>query len=159
MAGWSILLAVFWSMAALLVFAVYIECFVLHGWDAGRVAVTLGTAALTFVAIRAALDVRIWIRPFWSNLLEIDETGIRLLIEGEGEFRAAWPEIQSIAHETHTATTGGYWPFPYRVNDYIVSTARGPLTFTSMDIPGAKRAAREIAGVIHAAAGSSASSR
>jgi hypothetical protein len=34
---------------------------------------------------------------------------------------------------------------PYRVEEYIISTACSPLTFTSVDIPRARRAAREIA--------------
>lgn len=154
MAGWRLMLAAFWSMAALLAIALFVEIFVLHGWDAGRVAVTFATALLTFGAARAALGAHAWIRPFWTNLVEIDETGIRLRIAGEGEIRVAWPEIGSIKHENRTATTGGFWPIPYRVDDYIVSTTRGPLRFTSMDIPRAKRAAREIAETIGSGAGS-----
>lgn len=144
MAGWRLMLAVFWSMAALLAIALFAECFVLHGWDAGRAGVTLATGVLTFAAVKAALGLHAWIRPFWTNLLEIDETGVLLRILGQSDMRVAWPEIGSIKHETHMESTQGFWPFPYRVEDYIVSTARGPMRFTSMDIPAAKRAAREI---------------
>jgi hypothetical protein len=142
--GWGLMLAAFWSMAALLAVSLFVECFVLRGWDIGRAGVTVATAVLTFAAVRAALSAHKWVRPFWSNRLEIDEAGVRLSIQGEGDVRVAWPEIQSIRHERRTETTNGFWPFPYLVDDYIVSTARGPLNFTSMDIPGAKRAAREI---------------
>jgi hypothetical protein len=145
MAGWHLTLGAFWSMAALLAVALFIECFVLHGWDAGRAGVTLATGLLTFAAVRMALGVQAWIRPFRTNLVEIDETGIRLRLEGEAEIRVAWQDVRSIKIEKRTATTGGFWQFPYRVEEYIISTACGPLTFTSVDIPRARRAAREIA--------------
>jgi hypothetical protein len=144
LAGWRLMLAGFWAMAAILAVSLFIECFVLRGWDIGRAGVTLATVVLTFATIRAALSAHKWVRPFWANLLEVGEDGIHLRLQGEGGVRVAWPEILSIRHERRTAATNGFWPFPYRVDGYIVSTTRGPLSFTSMDIPGAKRAAREI---------------
>lgn len=149
--GWRLMLAAFWSMAAILAVSLFIECFVLRGWDIGRAGVTVATAVLNFAAVRAALNAHKWVRPFWTNLLEIDEAGIRLRIQGEDDVRVAWPEIQSMRHERRTVTTNGFWPIPFRVDRYIVSTARGPLSFTSMDIPGAKRAAREIEDAIASA--------
>jgi hypothetical protein len=144
LAGWRLMLATFWLMAAILAVSLFIECFVLRGWDIGRAGVTIATAVLNFAVIRAALSAHKWVRPFWTNLLEIGEAGIRLRLQGEGDDRIAWPEILSIRHERRTVATNGFWPFPVRVDEYVVSTARGPLSFTSMDIPGAKRADRKI---------------
>lgn len=144
MAAWHLGLVAFWAMAVVLTLALFVELFGLHGWNWERVGVTVGTALVTFASIRGARDLRAWIRPLGTNLLEIGDGGIHLRIESEGEIRIAWPEISGIRFEKRMATTGGMWPIAYRVDDYVLTTARGPLSFTSMDIPGANRAAREI---------------
>jgi hypothetical protein len=144
MAGWRLAMSAFWAVSAVLVFALYAELFGLHGWDWGRAGVTAGTAAITYAAIRAAWDLRAWIRPFRTNRLEIDDSGMQLRIADRGEVRLAWPDVAGLRHEQRTETTGGFWPMPYRVDCYILTTSQGPVSFTSMDIPGAKRAAQEI---------------
>jgi hypothetical protein len=132
-------------MALMLSFAFFVACFTLKGgWGMDRAAVTAGIGLLAFISIRASLKSREWIRPFWTNRVAVDDAGVHLRIRDRGEMRLTWPEIQGITHQQSTETTGGYWPMPYQVDHYTLATAKGPFTFSSMDIPGAKRAAEEI---------------
>ncbi len=145
MTGWCLMVGVFWAMAFVLSFAFFVACFALKGgWGMDRVAVTAGIGVLAFISIRASLNSREWIRPFWTNLVAVDDTGVHLRIQDRGEARLTWAEIQGITHKRTTETTGGYWPMPYQVDHYTLATTKGPFTFSSMDIPGAKRAAEEI---------------
>ena len=79
-----------------------------------------------------ALLLQRYCRNWGSNWLVIDETGLHGRLASSA-FDVAWKEILAIRHSCR-------YPEGYRV-----STARGDLSFTVLDLPRPKRIARAVA--------------
>jgi hypothetical protein len=128
-AMWSVIAAGWLVVGAL---GVWFLALVLEpGWSYGKV---FNALVLLLTAARVSLSLmqlRRWARDFAKNRMVVDEAGVRGRF-GTEEWEFGWPEVTGVSR-------GG------ARGAYVLTTSRGPVAFSAIDIPSPKRAARTIA--------------
>jgi hypothetical protein len=157
MMPWYLSAVLLWGLLGLLVATFFIELFPIGSWSLGKAGFLVALAFLVFPFTKAALSLVSWIRSFRTSFIAIDQLGIRMRIPGTTETSLGWPDVTGVRHERRWITLGTFLNVRCRLDIYTIATTSTSLTFSLMDIPAPKRAAREIASrigseIIHAPA-------
>jgi hypothetical protein len=141
---WYLYLALGWCFAALFAAAFVIALRLPDPWMWERVFTTAMIGVVAGAAVRMAVGAHRWIAGFRQHYLTVADDGVRFRLPGVDEVSLAWSEIESVTSERRWLTLSGPWPFGYRAEVHTIGSSRGRFEFTSMEIPRAARAAKEI---------------
>ncbi|MGD1096788.1 MAG: hypothetical protein ABSB35_32945 [Bryobacteraceae bacterium] len=150
MAPWYLAAFLLWTFLGVLLVTFVAASLPLRSWNWGKAGFVAGVGILVFPTLAGALGLMSWIRDFRKSFIAIDQLGLRLRIPGTAETSLSWPEVTGVRYEKRWMTLGTFFKLRCRVDAYTISTAHTSLTFSAIDIPSPKRAAREIASRIGA---------
>lgn len=145
MVPWYLLACLLWGFIGLLVATFLLELLPIQSWSLGKAVLLVAVGFLVFPASKIALSLMTWVRDFRTSFMTIDSLGVRLRIPGTTETSLVWPEVTGVRYEKRWMTLGTFLKFRCRLDTYTISTTSVPVTFSLIDIPAPKRAAREIA--------------
>jgi hypothetical protein len=150
MAPWYLAAFLLWTFLGVLAVAFVAGLLPIQSWSLAKAAFLLAIAVLVLPTLMLTRGLMSWIHDFRKNFIAIDQLGLRLRIPATAETSLGWPEINAVRYEKRWITLGGLFQFRCRVDAYTVSTTNTAFTFSAIDIPSPKRAAREIASRIGA---------
>jgi hypothetical protein len=146
LAPWYATEAFFWCFAAVSLLVVLIGLFGIGPLKpADYLFVAACFAALVWVPATYAWNLRRWIRRVRTYYVRIDAPGVEFHLPGTGRTRLSWEEIRAVTSEKRWVRVPAPMPVGYKNIFYTMEASNGRVTFSQMEIPGAKRAAREIA--------------
>ena len=150
MVPWYVAAFLLWTFLGALLVVFVAGSLPIQSWSLGKAAFVAAVGILVFPTLTLTRGLMSWIREFRKNFIAIDQLGVRLRIPGTDETSLVWPEVTAVRYEKRWITLGSFLKFRCRVDAYTIATPSGSLTFSAIDIPSPKHAAREIASRIGA---------
>ncbi len=157
MAPYYAVAALLWLLLAVLSFSLVTIVF-FPGRELTAMERVASAAVVLLLATPAAMQLfslHSRMREMRANFLVVDESGVRVRLAGVHrgskvlpeiqETLVRWSEVTSVSRERRKFTYRSRIPFSYPLDVYTMVTAGAAIPFTKECIPGAKRAAREIA--------------
>jgi hypothetical protein len=145
MVPWYLLACLLGIFVGLLVATFLIELLPIRSWSLGKALFLIVLGFLVFPASKITLSLMGWVRDFRTSFMTIHRLGVRLRIPGTTETSLGWPDVTGVRYEKRWMTLGTFLKFRCRLDTYTISTTTTSVTFSLIDIPAPKRAAREIA--------------
>lgn len=156
MAAYYAVAAFLWLLLAVLAFSFVTIAFIPGGeLTVMERAVSTGVVLLLGTPLAMQLfSLHSRMREMRANFLAVDESGVRVRLAGvyrgskglpEIQTQVRWSGITSVTRERRKFTYRSLIPFTYPLDVYTIVTSGAAIPFTNECIPGAKRAAREVA--------------